>query len=343
MSSECYVIAEIGLNHNGSIDLAKKLIDVAKKCGVDAVKFQKRTVECLAIDSILNAKDDRFPEFGNTYKEIRNYLEFNLSEYIELKQYAKSKKLDFLVTAFDIEAVDFLEKISVDKYKVASHSLTNLDLLKYIAMKNTPVIMSTGMCEIDDIDRAVSIFKDSNTNLSLLHCVSAYPTPLEECNLLALKNLKARYDLVTGYSGHEVGFLPTLLAVAMGAEIIERHITLDKNMIGFDHKISLEPNELEIMVSQIRAIPKIMGDGQKHITNKATSKLLYALRTHGSNKQQRNNRELHILRVTKQRTTHKSNGIPMSSLSRLVADSSHRSNQNYRHAFSACNCNTELN
>lgn len=268
MSSECYVIAEIGLNHNGSIDLAKKLIDVAKKCGVDAVKFQKRTVECLAIDSILNAKDDRFPEFGNTYKEIRNYLEFNLSEYIELKQYAKSKKLDFLVTAFDIEAVDFLEKISVDKYKVASHSLTNLDLLKYIAMKNTPVIMSTGMCEIDDIDRAVSIFKDSNTNLSLLHCVSAYPTPLEECNLLALKNLKARYDLVTGYSGHEVGFLPTLLAVAMGAEIIERHITLDKNMIGFDHKISLEPNELEIMVSQIRAIPKIMGDGQKHITNK---------------------------------------------------------------------------
>jgi len=268
MISNCYIIAEIGLNHNGSIDLAKQLIDVAKNCGVDAVKFQKRTVDSLAVDSTLNAKDDRFPDFGKTYKEIRNYLEFNLDEYLDLKQYTKSKNLDFIVTAFDIEAVDFLEMISVDKYKIASHSVTNLGLLKYLALKNKPVIMSTGMCEIEDIDTAVNIFNDCKVDLTLLHCVSAYPTPLDECNLLSLKKLKNRYNLATGYSGHEIGFIPSLIAVAMGAEVLERHITLDKNMVGFDHKISLDPSELELMVSQIRSIPKIIGTGEKFITDK---------------------------------------------------------------------------
>lgn len=265
-NKNCYVIAEAGLNHNGSLSLAKKLIDVAKDAGANAVKFQKRTVKKLAINEVLNAKDNRFPDFGETYKEIRDHLEFNLEEYRELKKYTELKNMDFIVTAFDIDAVDFLDELKVDVIKVASHSLTNTDLLEYLSLKKKLSIMSTGMAQIDEIDTAVEIFKKNNCPLLLMHCVSAYPTPLNECNLSMIKKLRERYSLPIGYSGHEIGWLPSKVAVAMGAQAIERHYTLDKKMIGFDHKISLEPEELKEMIREIRLIQEIQGDGQKTVS-----------------------------------------------------------------------------
>ena len=264
-NNNCYVIAEAGLNHNGSIEIAKKLIDLASKSGANAVKFQKRTVDDLATKSVLNAKDDRFPEFGNTYKEIREFLEFDEAEYIELYEYAKTRNIDFIVTAFDIKAFNFLKSLGIKIIKLASHSLTNYNLLEKIASEKFPAILSTGMCDFNEIDKAVSIFKKNNSPLALLHCVSSYPTPIDDCNISMIDILKKRYGLVTGYSGHELGYLPTIAAVARGAQIIERHYTLDKLMVGFDHKISLEPDELVSMIKEIRTVEKIIGSGNKQI------------------------------------------------------------------------------
>ncbi len=263
--NSCYVIAEAGLNHNGSMEIAKKLIDLAHESGADAVKFQKRTVEELATNNTLDAKDDRFPEFGSTYREIRNYLEFNENQYKELQNYSLARKLDFIVTAFDIKAYEILKAIGVNIIKLASHSLTNYKLLEKIANDKIPSILSTGMSNFDEIDKAVQIFKKNNSPLAVLHCVSSYPTPLSDCNISMVDVLKKRYDLVTGYSGHELGFLPTLAAVSRGAKIIERHYTLDKSLPGFDHKISLEPIELKNMIAEIRSLEKIIGNGNKNI------------------------------------------------------------------------------
>jgi sialic acid synthase SpsE len=265
--NKCYIIAEAGLNHNGSLEIAKQLIDVAVDAGANAVKFQKRTVDILATKETLEANDDRFPEFGSTYREIREYLEFDLKQYNELKQYSESKGLDFIVTAFDKVAVDFLLRVGIKVFKLASHSLTNYDLLEYLSQHKKQTILSTGMAELDEIDRAVDIFKNNNCPLSLMHCVSAYPTPMDECNILMMNNLKKRYDLPTGYSGHELGFFPSIVAVSMGAELIERHYTLDKSLVGFDHKMSLSPEEFKKMVSDIRMVEKIQGDGKKHVSS----------------------------------------------------------------------------
>ena len=266
MKNKCYIIAEAGLNHNGSIEIAKKLIDLAVKAGADAVKFQKRTVDVLAIETVLDAEDNRFPEFGNTYREIRDFLEFDLEEYKELKNYSEDKGLDFMVTAFDIGAVDFLNQVGVEKIKLASHSLTNYDLLEYLAEQNKETILSTGMAKLEEIDLAVEIFVTKRAPLSLMHCVSAYPTPPDECNIKMMDTLIHRYGLPTGYSGHELGYLPTLTAVAMGAVAIERHYTLDNDMMGFDHKMSLNPDDLIAMVKAIRDIEKIKGTGEKNVS-----------------------------------------------------------------------------
>ena len=264
--NECYVIAEAGLNHNGSVDIAKKLIDLASKAGADAVKFQKRTVDKLAVRSTLDAPDDRFPEFGKTYREIREHLEFDMEQYQEIKKYTKDKGLDFLCTAFDSEAVDFLEELGIDTYKLASHSATNIELLEYLAKTGKQTIMSTGMAELEEVGTAVKIFKKHKSPLMLLHCVSAYPTPLNECNLNLINVLKDKFGLPTGYSGHELGYLPTLTAVAMGAVAIERHYTLDNDMTGFDHKMSLNPEDFIAMVKDIRSIEKIKGTDKKSVS-----------------------------------------------------------------------------
>ena len=266
-SSGCYIIAEAGLNHNGSIKIAKKLIDVAAKSGVNAVKFQKRSVDSLAIRDTLDAEDNRFPEFGKTYRQIREFLEFDKDEYRELKSYSESKGLDFLCTAFDIQAVDFLENLDVSAYKLASHSLTNVPLLEYLSKIGKPTFLSTGMASLDEIETAVKVFKNNNCPLFLLHCVSSYPTPFSDCNLKVITTLSAKFNMPVGYSGHEIGFLPTITAVAMGAGIIERHFTLDKSMVGFDHALSLEPNELIAMVQDIRNVSLIQGNGKKIVSD----------------------------------------------------------------------------
>jgi sialic acid synthase SpsE len=262
-----YVIAEAGLNHNGSVEMAKRLVDSAVLAGADCVKFQKRTVDKLAIGPVLDAEDNRFPTFGKTYREVRAHIEFGQKEYSEIMEYCDARRIDFLCTAFDEDAVDFLESLGIAGYKMASHSLTNLPLLRYVAARGKPTVLSTGMCEVDEIDAAADVFKRSGTPFVLLHCVSAYPTPIEQCNLSAMALLRDRYDVPVGYSGHELGYLPTLAAVALGAQVIERHITLDKSLEGFDHRISLEPDELVRMVRDIRSCSTAIGSGEKRISD----------------------------------------------------------------------------
>jgi N-acetylneuraminate synthase/N,N'-diacetyllegionaminate synthase len=261
----CYVIAEIGLNHNGSMSIAKRLISTAKVAGCNAVKFQKRDVANLAVSKTLDTKDERFPAFGQTYREIREHLEFDASQFAELMAETSRHDLSFLCTPFDIASVRFLESLNLNAYKVASHGLTNLPMLDCIASLHKPVILSTGMASIEEIDRAVALFRSHDCPLALVHCVSAYPTPIEQINLKAMDTLRERYRLPVGYSGHEIGILPTLAAVARGACIVERHITLDRAMIGFDHKLSLDPAQLRDLVSQIRQEELALGDGRKTI------------------------------------------------------------------------------
>ena len=268
MADNCYVIAEAGLNHNGSLDLATQLIDVAAEAEVDAVKFQKRNVGTLAVGHVLNAKDDRFPEFGSTYKEIRQHIEFDFEQYVELKERAEGKGLDFLCTPFDHQSVEFLERLEVNRYKIASHSNTNLPLLEHIASIGKPVFMSTGACTLDELDDAVNVFRKKGTDLTILHCVSAYPTPIEEHNLRMIDVIRQRYGVPVGYSGHELGYVPTLAAVSLGAVAVERHYTTDKKLIGFDHAISLEPQEIQAMVKGIRATAEAMGSPDKRVSER---------------------------------------------------------------------------
>jgi sialic acid synthase SpsE len=260
---DVYVIAEIGLNHNGSLELAKSIIDIAYKSGVNAVKLQKRTVSRLAVKEILDAADLRFPSLGNTYGEIRRRLEFSFDQYLELKNYAENLNLDFLVTPFDEDAVDFLEPLQLMGYKLASHSVRNLDLLNYVAKKQRPTILSTGMSTLEEIDDAVQIFRLNECPLSLLHCVSSYPTESRHLNLDVIKMLEKRYGLVVGYSGHEKSQIATLVAVALGAQIIERHVTTSHNLEGFDHKLSLTESQLVELVKNIREIEIIRGSNKK--------------------------------------------------------------------------------
>jgi sialic acid synthase SpsE len=260
-----YVIAEIGLNHNGSLSMAHDLIDVAAESKVSAVKFQKRTVSELAIRSSLEAPDNRFPSFGSTYGQIREFLEFDLREYSELKLHAEKLSLDFIVTPFDSLALKFLGNLNLNGYKIASHSVTNLDFIKDVAATGKSIIMSTGMSELAEVETAVSSITTINPDLTLLHCVSSYPTPNSDCNLKVISTLAEKFKLPIGYSGHEVEFLPTLIAVALGARVVERHITLDNSLNGFDHKLSLDPDSLKEMVVSIEAVREILGSDQKNL------------------------------------------------------------------------------
>jgi len=265
-NNPCFIIGEIGLNHNGSLDIAKGLISIASSSGCQAVKFQKRDIENLAVKKVLDAEDDRFPEFGKTYREIRQYLEFNEQQYLELIDYAKQKNIGFLCTPFDINSVKFLQKLGVEAFKIASHNLTNLPLLNYISKLRLQTILSTGMSKLEDVDRAVDIFKRNACPLVLLHCVSSYPQSKKESNLRMIEFYKKRYEIPIGYSGHEIGYLPTLGAVFLGANIVERHITLYKEMRGFDHKLSLPPEQLRAMVRDIRIAEQSLGSGKKFVS-----------------------------------------------------------------------------
>ncbi|MSR85678.1 N-acylneuraminate-9-phosphate synthase [Candidatus Uhrbacteria bacterium] len=261
-----YVIAEIGLNHNGDIELAKKLITEAKIAGADAVKFQKRTTQDILTQAALQAPYTSPSAMAPTYGEHREKLEFNLDQYKELLAFANQLGVTFFASVWDQRSADLMEEIGIHAYKVPSADLTNLPLLEYVAKKNKPILISTGMCTLDEIDEAVETVLRFNPRLIVNHCVSLYPCPEDKLNLKALPMLADRYrPLPLGYSGHETTLEPTLAAVAMGACLVERHITLDRTMRGPDHKASLEIPELAKLVTDIRRLEKSFGQPIKLI------------------------------------------------------------------------------
>ena len=258
-----YVIAEIGLNHNGDIELAKRLIDVAADAGAQAVKFQKRT-PAISTPEHMKSVMRETPWGTMTYLDYRYRVEFNREQYIEIGDYATLRGLAWFASPWDEPSVDFLEDINVVAYKVASASVTDLGLLRAMGATGKPVILSTGMSTIEQIDTAVETL--GTDNLILLHATSTYPLPPEEANLRMIPTLQARYPGVpVGYSGHETGLQISLAAVTLGAVAVERHITLDRAMWGSDHGASLEPTGLDHLVRDIRIIETAMGDGVKRV------------------------------------------------------------------------------
>ncbi|HEY8591168.1 MAG TPA: N-acetylneuraminate synthase family protein [Naasia sp.] len=258
-----YVIAEIGLNHNGDVTLAKKLIDAAAHAGAQAVKFQKRTPD-ISTPEDMKAVPRSTPWGTMSYLEYRYRVEFDRDQYIEIGDHATLRGLDWFASPWDELSVDFLEDLNVVAHKVASASVTDLGLLRAIAATGKPVILSTGMSTIEQIDAAVEQFDPDR--LILLHATSTYPLPADEANLRMIPTLAARYPgIPVGYSGHEPGSDISLAAVGLGATVVERHITLDRSMWGSDHSASLEPDEFGRLIRGIRTISAALGDGVKRI------------------------------------------------------------------------------
>lgn len=257
----CYVIAEIGINHNGDIDLAKRLISVAVAAGCDAVKFQKRTVD--VVYSAEELARPRESPFGTTNGDLKYGLELDYYDYQEIDAYCRSSKIGWFASCWDEKSVDFIERFHVPCYKIASASLTDDNLLRHTRATGKPIILSTGMSTIEQIDHAVEVL--GKENLILLHACSTYPAYYEELNLRAIPVMKQRYGVPVGYSGHETGIASTVAAATIGACCVERHITLDRSMWGSDHAASLEPNGIGRIVRDIRLVEQSMGDGIKRV------------------------------------------------------------------------------
>jgi N-acetylneuraminate synthase len=258
-----YVIAEIGLNHNGDVDIAKRLIDVAARAGADAVKFQKRTPEISTPEHMRDVPRET-PWGLMSYLDYRRRVEFGRAEYIEIGDHATMRGLDWFASPWDVPSVEFLEDLNVVAHKVASASLTDTELLLALRETGKPVILSTGMSTIAQIDRALDTL--GTDRVVLMHATSTYPLEPEEANLRVIGTLRDRYPgIPVGYSGHERGLQISLAAVAMGAVAVERHITLDRTMWGSDHAASLEPTGLEHLVRDIRVIERAVGDGVKRV------------------------------------------------------------------------------
>ena len=255
----CFIIAEIGINHNGSVDLAKKMIDEAVMAGCDAVKFQKRTVTKVYTPQELDVYRPNY--YGSTNRDLKLGLELSFEDYQEIDKYCKSKKIMWFASCWDIESVDFIEQFDVPCHKVASAMLTDDEFLLYLKRLNKPILLSTGMSTMEEIRHAVSILGEDN--LVLYHCTSTYPTDHKEINLKVIEELKKEFSCPIGYSGHEKGLLPSILSVQLGAASVERHITIDRTLWGSDQAASLEPEGLRRMVRDIREVKTIMGDGKK--------------------------------------------------------------------------------
>jgi len=263
-TSPIFFIGEIGINHNGSVEIAKKLIDMACICDVDAVKFQKRTLELCVPDKMKN-KIRETPWGEMTYLEYRKKIEFGEKEYVEIDKYCKEKNMLWFASVWDIPSVDFLEKFDIPCYKIPSAQLTNRELLEKVRELDKPVFLSTGMSTEEEIDKAVNILK-GHCDLVLLHCNSSYPAPDNELNLRYIQVLKERYpDLIIGYSGREEGIAASLVAATLGAKVIERHITLDRAMWGTDQAASIEFSGLRRLVRDLKKLPLWLGDGKKRI------------------------------------------------------------------------------
>ncbi len=257
--SPCFIIAEIGINHNGSIDLAKRMIDEAVMAGCDAVKFQKRTVTKVYTPEELDVYRPNY--YGNTNRDLKLGLELSYEDYCEIDRYCKAKKIMWFASCWDIDSVDFIEQFDVPCHKIASALLTDDDFLYKIKSTGKPVLLSTGMSTMEEIRHAVSILGEDN--LVIYQCTSTYPTEHKEINLRVIEEFRREFSCPIGYSGHEKGLLPSILAVELGASSVERHITIDRTLWGSDQAASLEPEGLRRMVRDIREVKTILGNGTK--------------------------------------------------------------------------------
>ncbi len=261
----CYIIAEIGVNHNGDLLLAKKLIDKSIEIGVDAVKFQKRNLKSLYRKEALENPNSESQGFEILLAELKE-VELSKEDYFEIVNYCKEKKITFLCTPWDIPSVDFLEELETSAYKIASGDMTNFPLIKHIAKTGKPMIISTGMSKIEEIEKMVSFVKTLNVQFVLLHTNSTYPSPIESLNLSLIPEYKKKFGIQIGFSDHETGIIGSITAANIGAVIIERHITLDKKMKGLDHSSSLEPDKFKELVTMIRLSEKAKGKPIKKMT-----------------------------------------------------------------------------
>ena len=259
-----FVIAEIGINHNGDVEIAKKLVDGAVFSGCNAVKFQKRTVELVYSKEYLDSYRESL--WGTTRGAQKRGLEFGKREYDAIHMHCKKKGIEWFASAWDIDSQKFLRQYNLKYNKIASAVLTNRELLRMVAEEKKHTFISTGMSTLEEIGKAIRIFKDCNCPFELMHCNSAYPVKNEDANLRVIYALRERYNCKVGYSGHEVGRIVSAAAVAMGATSIERHITLDRTMYGSDQPTSIEIEDMKRLIADIRTIEKALGDGIKRVT-----------------------------------------------------------------------------
>ena len=255
------IIAEIGINHNGDLKIARQLIDLAKRCGCHAVKFQKRTINVVYPEAVLNAP--RESPWGTTTRQQKEGLEFGLAQYQEIDRYCRDAGIEWFASAWDIESQKFLRQFNLRHNKVASAMLTRREFLDFVAGEKKPTFLSTGMCDWEQLDQAVATFRKHQCPFTLMHTISVYPCPQEDLNLGLIPVLRERYKAPVGYSGHEIGPTPSIIAVALGAVAVERHITLDRTMYGSDQAASLEERGFEIMIKGIHAYERALGNGQK--------------------------------------------------------------------------------
>ena len=263
-----FIIAEAGVNHNGSYELAKKLVDAAVDAHVDAIKFQTFISEkCICKNAAKASYQKENTNNNENQLEMVKKLELSFDEFTKLKEYCDAKKILFLSTPFDIDSIHFLNSLNIPIFKIPSGEITNYPYLREVGKLKKKVILSTGMSNMDEIREAINVLSENGTeDISILHCNTEYPTPMEDVNLNAMKTLRKEFKKDIGYSDHTLGIEVPIAAAAIGAKIIEKHFTLDRNMEGPDHKASLEPDELKKMVDSIRNIEKAMGNGKKVIS-----------------------------------------------------------------------------
>ena len=263
-----YIIAEIGHNHQGNIETALKMIQVAAACGVQAVKFQKRDNKSLYTKVLYNKPYDNENSYGATYGEHREYLEFEWDEYVKLKKCAEENNVEFMSTSFDFNSVDLLAKLGVTSYKIASGDITNTPLLEYIAKLDKPMFISTGAATLEEVRIAYEAVRAHNDKICLMHCTAGYPTEYHDLNLKVIETLMKEFpDVVIGYSGHDNGITAAVIAYMLGATVVEKHFTLNHSWKGTDHKFSLEPEGLRKQVRDLRRIDISLGDGKKTLQN----------------------------------------------------------------------------
>ena len=274
-----FIIAEAGVNHNGDIGIAKKLIDSAVTSGADAVKFQTFHAEDLVTPDCKTAAHQKRSGENNQFDLLKSQ-EFNFDQFNDLKNYCDKKKIEFISTPYDVKSVELLDKLNVKRFKIASAELVNKPVIKAIAKTKRPIILATGMATLGEIEQTLNLIKsyDSN-NITLLHCTTSYPTPYDQVNMNVISTLKNAFNLPVGYSDHTVGIEIAVMAVSLGAVIIEKHFTLDKKMVGPDHFASAEPDEFKQMVNAIRNVEKAFGKKEKTLTEEEKKNIHFMRRS----------------------------------------------------------------